>query len=84
MFFDIMDYYIHVDAEDEGDSAAQSADVKFPCPIAMWDLDHCDPKKCSGKKLARLGFVRSLKLSQRFSGLVLSPMGTRCVSPQDK
>jgi pre-rRNA-processing protein TSR3 len=67
-----------VDVEDASDGK-----VKLPCPLAMWDLEHCDAKKCSGKKLARMGFVKTMKLSQRFNGLVLSPMGTKCVSPED-
>lgn len=50
----------------------------------MWDFNQCDPKKCSGRKLARCGLVKSLKIKQKFPGLVLTPTGSRCVSPLDR
>lgn len=50
---------------------------------ACWDLGHCDPKRCSGKKLIRMGMMRDLKLGQRHNGVIITPNGKRVVSPAD-
>ncbi|CAN0019036.1 unnamed protein product, partial [Phaeothamnion confervicola] len=50
----------------------------------MWDFEQCDPKRCTGRKLCRLGVVQEMALGAPFSGLVLSPEGEKIVSPQDK
>lgn len=75
-----------LDASLQGDTAGEDGEnqVKFPRALAMWDLGHCDPKRCTGRKLVRKGLVKSLRLNQRFNGLILSPMGTVYVSPADK
>jgi pre-rRNA-processing protein TSR3 len=51
---------------------------------ACWDLGHCDPKRCSGKRLMKLGLMRELHLGQRHSGVIITPNGKQTLSPADR
>lgn len=59
-------------------------EFKVPFRLAMWDVGQCDPKRCTGRKLSRFDMIETLRLGTRFNGIILSPMGTKCVSPEDK
>ncbi|OMJ21653.1 Ribosome biogenesis protein TSR3 [Smittium culicis] len=56
---------------DLSDTESNSKHEKLPIPVTMWDFDHCDPKRCSGRKLERMGIITELRLSQSFQGLVM-------------
>ncbi|TMW58340.1 hypothetical protein Poli38472_011928 [Pythium oligandrum] len=55
----------------------------FPVTLRMWDFQQCDSKRCTGRKMCRLGYVKSMKPGQPFRGIVLSPAGEQAVSPAD-
>lgn len=53
----------------------EEADVVVSRPAykaACWDMGHCDPKRCSGKRLMKLGLMRDLHVGQRHPGVIVS------------
>lgn len=61
-----------------------TASTKPPFKAACWDLEHCDPKRCSGKRLMHFGLMRELSVGQKFAGVVVSPNAKTVVSPVDR
>ena len=55
--------------DDDSEHPASRPSFKAAC----WDLGHCDPKRCSGKKLMRQGLMRELHVGQKHSGVILAP-----------
>ncbi|KAJ5948614.1 hypothetical protein N7454_001921 [Penicillium verhagenii] len=67
---------------DDGDEAGTSS--RPPFKAACWDMGHCDPKRCSGKRLMKLNLMRELHIGQRFAGVIVSPNAKKIISPADK
>lgn len=51
--------------------------------LYMWDFNQCDTKRCTGRKLARFGAIKTLRMKQRYSGIVLHPRGKVMLSLND-
>ncbi|KAI4280913.1 MAG: hypothetical protein L6R38_004072 [Xanthoria sp. 2 TBL-2021] len=64
---------------EDGESVSQRPPFKAAC----WDLEHCDPKRCSGKRLMHFGMMRELSVGQKFQGVVISPNAKTLISPLD-
>lgn len=54
-----------------------------PFKAACWDFDHCDSKRCSGKRLQHFGLLRQLPVGQKHPGVIISPNAKTILSPAD-
>jgi pre-rRNA-processing protein TSR3 len=71
------------DEQGEEESDVSFKRRTFPVVLRMWDFNQCDAKRCTGRKLCRLGYVTSMKPGAHFRGIVLSPHGHKIVSRED-
>jgi pre-rRNA-processing protein TSR3 len=51
--------------------------------LSMWDFGHCDPKRCTGKKLSKQGIITTLQVQTPCKGVVLTPAASCAVSRAD-
>ena len=66
-----------------GDLEASSKIELQGLRLRMWDFAQCDPKRCSGARLARRGIFQKMPLKTPFRGIVLDPEAKIPVSPAD-
>eukprot|EP01133_Synstelium_polycarpum_P004030 gene4030-4667_t len=73
-----------IEVVSKGEERHRIMALTYPIKLAMWDFGQCDSKKCTGRKLERLGYVKSINLTNKFRGIVLTPSGQQSISPQDR
>ena len=66
------------DEENEGEEYEE-----FTIKLSMLYFDQCDPKKCTGKKMERLGLLKEIKFSRNYGGILLTPNGKKICSIED-
>lgn len=67
----------------EGDEDAPVGHQPPPFKAACWDFNHCDSKRCSGKRLQHFGQLRLLPVGQKHPGVIISPNAKTILSPAD-
>jgi pre-rRNA-processing protein TSR3 len=67
----------------DSEELSDAVPVDYPVPLAMWYFDQCDPKRCSGMILKRHGRLKTLPISAKFNGIVLTPTAKKTVTLED-
>lgn len=75
--------YCQVVGED-GIAAAPPRNPLSGIKLRMWDFQQCDPKRCSGARLAKRGIFDKMPLKSPFRGIVLDPEAKIALSPADR
>jgi pre-rRNA-processing protein TSR3 len=85
------DHYVDIfntnTCQDINQEDTQDDITKMFCDVLqlrMWDFAQCDPKRCTGARLVQRKLFQRMNLKQPFRGIVLSPVGTVAVSPNDR
>lgn len=54
--------------------------------LYAYDAGQCDPKKCTAKKLARAGLIKSVKVMRKipYNTILLVPIADKALSPPDR
>lgn len=70
---------------DSGTDHSTTSTTNGPPPFkaACWDFNHCDSKRCSGKRLQHFGLLRQLPLNSKHPGVIISPNAKTILSPAD-
>ena len=69
--------------EEEEENEEGEEYEEFKIKLSMLYFDQCDPKKCTGKKMERLGLLKEIKFSRNYGGILLTPNGKKICSIED-
>ena len=69
--------------EEEKEENEEGEYEEFTIKLSMLYFDQCDPKKCTGKKMERLGLLKEIKLNRNYGGILLTPNGKKICSIED-
>ena len=69
--------------EEEDEEKEENEYEEFTIKLSMLYFDQCDPKKCTGKKMERLGLLKEIKFSRNYGGILLTPNGKKICSIED-
>ena len=69
--------------EEEKEENEEGEYEEFTIKLSMLYFDQCDPKKCTGKKMERLGLLKEIKFNRNYGGILLTPNGKKICSIED-